>query len=277
MMRASRWDMSRRVPDAVAAGLVGAAFATLVWAEWRRPLRRRRRPKLRRIVRNLAVAGAAGATVQTLGRPILDPLTRRVDRDRLGVVPGLRLHPAAETLAVFLLLDYTLYLWHVAAHKIPLLWRLHRVHHVDLDMDASTGLRFHFGELALATAFHASQIRLIGARPLPFSLWSTFLLLCVLFHHSNVRLPARLERTLNRVFVTPRLHGIHHSTRRDETDSNWSSGLTLWDALHRTLRRDVPQHTITIGVPAYQHEAAVTLRQLAIMPITGGGEESDWQ
>jgi sterol desaturase/sphingolipid hydroxylase (fatty acid hydroxylase superfamily) len=138
---------------------------------------------------------------------------------------------------------------------------------VDLDLDASTAVRFHAGELAIATGWRALQVTLIGVSPLSLSVWQTFVLLSVLFHHSNVRLPIQFEEKLVRIFVTPRMHGIHHSTIEEETNSNWSSGLTVWDWLHGTLRLNVPQDQITIGVPAYQNPDEVKLRQILEMPF----------
>jgi sterol desaturase/sphingolipid hydroxylase (fatty acid hydroxylase superfamily) len=99
------------------------------------------------------------------------------------------------------------------------------------------------------------------------SIWQTGLLMSILFHHSNVQLPIGMERRIGRVFVTPRMHGIHHSQVREETDSNWSSGLTLWDWLHGTLRLNVPQRAITVGVPAFQDPADVTLPKMLALPF----------
>jgi sterol desaturase/sphingolipid hydroxylase (fatty acid hydroxylase superfamily) len=96
-----------------------------------------------------------------------------------------------------------------------------------------------------------------------------------MFHHSNLRLPPEVERRLNAVVVTPRMHGIHHSAVKEETDSNWSSGLTLWDRLHGTLRLDVPQDEITIGVPAYRDPEEVGLAEILKMPF--GEERPTWQ
>jgi sterol desaturase/sphingolipid hydroxylase (fatty acid hydroxylase superfamily) len=165
------------------------------------------------------------------------------------------------------LMDYTLYLWHVLMHRVPFLWRFHLPHHVDLDLDASTALRFHAGELAIATGWRAMQVSLIGVSPLSLSVWQTFVLLSILFHHSNVRLPINVELKLNRIFVTPRMHGIHHSIVEEETNSNWSSGLTFWDWLHGTLRLNVPQDQITIGVPAYRNPEEIKLPQILEMPF----------
>lgn len=167
-----------------------------------------------------------------------------------------------------LLMDYTLYVWHILTHHVPGLWRYHAVHHIDLDLDASTAVRFHFGELTLSTPWRVAQIVVIGASPLALSIWQTGLLMSILFHHSNVELSPAIERRLNRFLVTPRMHGIHHSDVRGETDSNWSSGLTLWDWLHGTLKLNVPQHEITIGVPAFRDPDAVTLPKMVGLPFT---------
>ncbi len=129
-------------------------------------------------------------------------------------------------------------------------------------MDASTALRFHFAEMAVSVPYRAAQVALIGVAPRPLSIWQTFLFVSILFHHSNLRLPVWLERRLATVIVTPRMHGIHHSMVEEEANSNWSSGFTIWDTLHGTLRLDVPQNDIEIGVPAYREEEQVTATHL---------------
>ena len=250
------------------AAVVGT-FAVLAWLERRRPLREgEHEPKRRRELRNLAVAGLAAAAVQLAEKPVTDRLTAVVERREVGLLPRLKFPRGIETLAACLLLDYTLYLWHVLTHKVPLLWRFHRVHHADLDLDASTGVRFHFGEMVMSVAWRAAQVLLIGVRWPALRLWNTLLLVEVLFHHSNVALPAKAERWLGKLLVTPRMHGIHHSVVRSETDSNWSSGLTLWDWLHGTQRKDVPQDEITIGVPEFRRPEQVELPRLVAMPFT---------
>jgi sterol desaturase/sphingolipid hydroxylase (fatty acid hydroxylase superfamily) len=182
-------------------------------------------------------------------------------------VPRLGLPRGLEIAAGVLLLDYTLYLWHVAAHKVPLLWRFHQPHHADLDMDASTALRFHFGEMLASVPWRAGQVVAIGAGPLALSLWQTLVLVEILFHHSNVELPARTERWLSWIVVTPRMHAVHHSVVPEETDSNWSNLLSVWDWLHGTLRRDVMEAEITCGVPPYRDPAVVTLPRVVVMPF----------
>ena len=114
--------------------------------------------------------------------PVTTPLAKWVHRRNCGLVKWLRLPCWLEVPLALILLDYSLYLWHVAFHKIPFLWRFHQVHHVDLDMDASTAIRFHFGEMAISTGLQTFQILTIGVSPLTFSIWNTWLISEVIFH-----------------------------------------------------------------------------------------------
>lgn len=256
-----------KVPGWLSAGLVIGAFGLIWLLEGRRPLRKERESKLKRTGRNFAVAGLAGVTLQLIEQPVVQPLTAVVQRRGWGLLNLLKLPTWLEVVVAVILMDYTLYLWHVLMHRIPFLWRVHLPHHVDLDLDASTALRFHFGELGIATGWRVLQVTLIGVSPLSLSVWQTFVLLSIVFHHSNVDLPIEVEKRLNRIFVTPRMHGIHHSMVKEETNSNWSSGLTVWDWLHGTLRLNVPQDEITIGVPAYQDPKEVELVKVLEMPF----------
>lgn len=266
----------RPLPSWLAGGLTLGCFAALIWLERRQALRRRRvEPKLRRNLRNLAVGGVGAVALQLAERPIVSPLARLVWQRRWGLLQRSGLPLWAETLLAVVLLDYTLYLWHVLVHKLPWLWRFHLVHHADLDMDASTALRFHFAELSVSMPWRAAQVVTIGVSPLALSTWQTFLACSIFFHHSNLRLPLGLERRLSRWVVTPRMHGIHHSTIEEEANSNWSSGLTVWDRLHGTFRLDVPQSAIVIGVPGYRDPRELTLPKVLAMPF--GDERISWQ
>jgi sterol desaturase/sphingolipid hydroxylase (fatty acid hydroxylase superfamily) len=269
-------------PLAVISGsLAVGAFLLLNWLERRRPLRRHVESKLRRQVRNLAVAGISTLVMLLAERPVVLPLSQIVEQRRWGMLLGVSLPLWLEIPAALILMDYSFYWWHILLHRVPFLWRFHLVHHADLDMDASTALRFHFGEVLVSVPVRAAQVALIGLTPLAFSIWQAAFLLSILFHHSDVQLPARWERRLNYFIVTPRMHGIHHSIVRRETESNWSSGLTLWDRLHGTLRLNVPQSEVSIGVPAWRDPDSVTLPRIVRMPfeplppvwrLPGGGE-----
>ncbi|HEX8071290.1 MAG TPA: sterol desaturase family protein [Pyrinomonadaceae bacterium] len=276
MKHEERRERGGKVPAWLSGALVLGAFAALAWLERRRPLRGGAvEAKWRREARNLCVAGAGALALQLVETPVVAPLARLVERRGWGLCKRLRLPAPLEVLLACVLLDYTLYLWHVLTHRVPLLWRFHVVHHADLELDASTAVRFHFGELALSVPWRAAQVLLLGVGPRALSTWQTLLLISILFHHSNVRLPFAVERRLNRLLVTPRMHGIHHSVIRAETNANWSSGLTVWDWLHGTLRLDVPQTAIEIGVPAYRDPADLTLDQILAQPFAP--QRPTWQ
>ncbi|MBE7217210.1 MAG: sterol desaturase family protein [Caulobacteraceae bacterium] len=266
--------LSKPLPSWLTGGLVIGAYAALLWAEQARPLRRQSQPKLSRDLRNTGLALMSGAVLAVMQQPLAGPLTRLVERRRIGLLKLARLPGWIELPLAVALMDYTLYLWHVWTHKGPL-WRFHQAHHVDLDMDASTAVRFHFGEMAASVPYRLLQIAMIGVGPRAFSTWQTFLMACIAFHHSNLELPPWLERLIAPVLVTPRNHGIHHSIVREETDSNWSSGLTLWDRLHSTLRLDIAQDEIIIGVPAWRDPAELRLVDVATMPF--GPQRPSWR
>jgi len=148
--------------------------------------------------------------MQLAEAPVAFRLADLTQAKRWGLLPRLRLPSLVRGLLGLLALDYTLYWWHFLTHRVPLLWRFHQVHHSDRDMDATTALRFHFGEIAISVLFRAGQMLVIGPTPLTVAVWQVFLFLCILFHHSNVRLSLPFERHLARILITPRLHGIHH-------------------------------------------------------------------
>jgi sterol desaturase/sphingolipid hydroxylase (fatty acid hydroxylase superfamily) len=245
----------------------GTTLAALLLLEARRPIRRGVEPKSRRAVRNAVLFGTSAVCVFVLQAGFLAGVLAWVEERRIGLLP--RIAPAGPWRMALgaLALDYTLWHWHRWTHVVPFLWRFHVVHHADRDLDATTGARFHFGEMSLSVVYRALQVLVIGADATTLAVWNGLLIPSVLFHHSNVRLDPRLERLLAPFLVTPRMHSIHHSNWRDETDSNWSSLLSVWDRLHGTLRLDVPIDAVTIGVPAYAGTDAVTLERMLVAPF----------
>ena len=254
--------------------VAGGVFLALLLAEKRRPLRDQREPWQKRTARNLTMAGLSAVAAMTLQNSLLVPLTRSIEENHMGLLQQLRLAPIVRTAVGVLMLDYTLWWWHWLNHKVPLLWRFHLVHHVDRDLDASTALRFHFGEMSLSVLYRMAQMFLLGIDRNALAVWNLMLMVSILFHHSNLRLDPRIERLLVRLIVTPRMHGIHHSDYQKETDSNWSSLLSCWDALHGTLKLNIPQDDLTIGVPAYQEPDTVTIGKIISLPFIA--QRADW-
>ena len=260
--------------SAITASVIILVGGVLFAFERIAPLRQTVEPKLRHIARNLSTGGVSLAIMTLLQAPLLQPLGSWIARNRVGLLQTVSWPRWIETALAIVLLDYTLWWWHWASHRVPFFWRFHLVHHIDRDLDASTALRFHFGELALSIPVRAAQMIVIGVNAQTLWLWQTILFGSILFHHSNVRFPLRVERLLVHVIVTPRMHGIHHSDRVDETNSNWSSLLSIWDFLHRTVRLDVPQERVTIGVPSYRNASDVTLGKILLLPFRH--QRDDW-
>ena len=164
------------------------------------------------------------------------------------------------TLAL-LVLDLAIWAQHLASHKIPLLWRLHKVHHADRDIDVTTAVRFHPIEIALSMLWKIVVVVPLGAPPLAVFLFEVILNACAMFNHANIALPAWLDRTLRMLVVTPDMHRVHHSVIWREHDSNYGFNLSVWDRLFRTYtpQPEAGHEAMTIGLPPYQSEAPTRL------------------
>ena len=261
--------MLQRIPlmDYVGRPLLACLFVALLLLQWRFPLRRQHFSVLHRVVRNfvLSIPGFAIVRLAMLPIPIAVGLWAQ-DRG-IGLLNWLPLPGWAGVIATFLLMDYAYWWWHWVMHTVPFLWIFHNVHHTDLDLDVSTAARFHFGEMLFSIGFLSLAVIVFGIAPLMLVVFFITLEAATMFHHSNWRLPIKIERILNLVLVTPRMHGIHHSIVQRETNSNWGTIFCWWDKLHGTLRRDIPQDEITIGVPAYRDENELTVGRLWLLPF----------
>ena len=174
-----------RILRTLALPLAVVGFAAIYLLEKKRPLRDPVESKPVRNGRNLIVAATAGAAMYLIERPVAERAASLVERRQFGLLKLARLPKWLERIAALVLLDYTLYLWHVLTHRVPALWRFHVVHHADLDLDASTAFRFHFGEIAISVAWRAAQIVVIGVSPDTLKIWHALLLPSIIFHHST--------------------------------------------------------------------------------------------
>ncbi len=221
----------------------------------------------RRNVTNVALV-IVGTILLRVAFPLL-AFDLAVDLQQLdaGLLQGLP--DAAAVITGVLLLDVMIYWQHRLMHKIPLLWRLHRVHHADTSFDVTTGVRFHPVEIALSMAIKLGIIYLFGIAPLAVLIFEIALSAGSLFTHANLRMPAVFERRLRWLFVTPEMHRVHHSWYPDETNSNYGFHLSLWDHLFRSYR-DQPRdgHTgMTIGLQQYRQPGEQTLVSLLLNPF----------
>jgi sterol desaturase/sphingolipid hydroxylase (fatty acid hydroxylase superfamily) len=247
--------------------IVLAAFAIFFVVEKFVPLRKTTRVLVARLLVNLAISALAFAIASLTVRPAAALMLRWSAQKSFGLLHLFALPSAVEFALGFLLMDLAFYYWHVANHRVPFLWRFHNVHHTDPDLDVSTGFRFHFGEVAMSAAFRIAQVGVIGVSAWTFAAYEIVFQINTLFHHSNARLPLAFERLLNKILVTPRMHGIHHSQLRAETDSNYGVVFPWWDRLHRTLGLNIAQRAIVIGVPGYSRPEDNRLWNLLFMPF----------
>lgn len=180
------------------------------------------------------------------------PFNRLMSFFFLALIAG---QPSLLTLPVFkgrsflilILLDLILYYWHRLNHEVPFLWRFHKFHHADREMDATTALRFHLGEFFFSALFKAMIILLLGIKVHEYVQFELFVTTAALFHHSNIKLPSPLERFMSLLIVTPNFHHAHHSEVKHETNSNYSTVFNVWDKLHRTYTNKATRD-ITIGL-----------------------------
>jgi len=231
------------------------------------PLRRETRSLVGRLIVNLGVSALAFGAALALVSPAARHVSGWTEADPWGLLHRLTLPAPLEAAVGFLLMDLSFYYWHRLNHRVSFLWRFHNVHHFDPDLDVSTAFRFHFVEIALSAGLRVVQVVLIAPSGWTFAAYELAFQANTLFHHSNVRLPIRLERVLNRILVTPRMHGIHHSQVERETNSNYSVVFPWWDRLHRTLGLNVPQSSLVIGVPGYSEPEDNRLWQAFAAPF----------
>lgn len=247
--------------------IAAVIFVLLFLLERRFPLRQRTRPQTARLISNAGMTLCAFAVTTTVVQFAAQMTQQWTSDQAIGLMYLIPLPGIGQFILAFLLMDLTFYYWHRANHRFPFLWRFHNAHHIDPDLDVSTAFRFHFGEILLSAGFRAIQVTLIGVSAWTYVVYELVFQANTLFHHSNLKLPLWLERRLNWILVTPRMHGIHHSQIQQETDSNWSVVFPWWDRWHRTLRLNIPQSVIKIGVPAYMAPEDNQLRHILLMPF----------
>ena len=224
----------------------GAVVGGVLLAERKRPLRAAKVPAIPRNIRNAALGAGCAVIVAAVEEPLTEAIAAKNREQKRGFAQ--KLPKPFRLLGGIAAMDYGFYWWHVATHKVPFLWRFHRVHHIDPDMDASTAVRFHPADMLISLPWRLMQVRLSGVSPKSLRWWRRFFNLSILIHHSNMKLPGRTDDLLARAFTTPKMHGIHHSSIKAERDSNFTSGLSFWDRLHGTFRDDVSQSEVDIGV-----------------------------
>ena len=253
-------------------GAFVGVLAALAGAEALAPRRRQAVGRGQRWPGNLGLVA-----IDTLILRVLFPATAvgmalLAERRGWGLLATADLPAWVEITAAVVLLDLVIYAQHVLFHSVPLLWRVHRVHHADLECDVTTGLRFHPFEIVASMAIKLAAVTAIGAPPLAVLIFEVVLNATAMWSHANVRLPERIDRAVRRVLVTPDMHRTHHSIVPRETHSNFGFNLAWWDRLFGTYRaRPAAGHDgMTIGVPQFRAPAELRLGHMLLQPLRHG-------
>ncbi|MCW2306426.1 sterol desaturase/sphingolipid hydroxylase (fatty acid hydroxylase superfamily) [Rhodobium gokarnense] len=273
--------MLEQIPGGEATVRIGAfvsVFAAMALWEIAAPRRPRRDTRQSRWVTNLAVVVIDSLVLRLLVPLLAVGTAAYAAENGYGLLNRIALPAVLEFLIAFVVLDFAIWLQHVASHKIPILWRLHRMHHADIDIDVSTALRFHPVEILLSMLWKMAVVLAIGAPVGAVILFEVVLNAMAMFNHGNVRLPAPIDAVLRRIVVTPDFHRVHHSVVRRETDSNYGFNLSIWDRLFRTYRAqpEAGHLGMTIGLAEYQSKAASGLWWCLMLPFDngrGGGQK----
>ncbi len=220
--------------------IIVIAFVLLWVAESFFPFAPGRAHRLRHAARNLSLGAINALVTALLSAFLLVVVASWAEAANLGLLRLLSLPPLAFMILAILLLDAWMYVWHRANHEWPVLWRFHRVHHSDTEMDVTSAVRFHAGEILLSGLLRAAIIPVLGLSIQHILLYDALLLPVIFFHHSNVNLPESMDRILRIVIATPALHRVHHSRLMVEANNNYGSIFSWWDRLAKTfrLRRD---------------------------------------
>ena len=224
--------------------------------------------KLKRWLNNMGITIFNSLILKLLFASTLVQTCLYVTDKQLGVLNLTMVPYWVKTLATIIFMDFMLYVWHLLNHEMPFLWRFHRVHHTDLNMDVSTATRFHIGELSISAVIKISLVFFLGADMLGVLLFETLLVFTAQFQHSSLAVPEWFEKIFWVLFVPPSMHRIHHSVVIKQRDSNYGTIFSIWDRILGTLITDVEQGRIRIGVGGHYKSAKLNLHHLLVMPFT---------
>lgn len=250
-------------------------FIFMALLEMLMPRRKLSHSKARRWITNISIVAFDSFIVRLMGLfivPLLAVTTAFwTESNSWGLLHLVDWPAWFEILLAVVLLDMAIYGQHVASHKITILWHFHRMHHADVDIDVTTGSRFHPVEIALSMLYKIVLVLILGPRPEAVVIFEVLLNGSAMFNHANFKLPLLLDRIIRSIFVTPDMHRIHHSVIHRETDSNYGFALSIWDRIFSTYNNQPEKghDAMTIGLPDYQSEAPTEFIWSLKLPFTG--------
>jgi len=252
------------------AAFLGVLIAMALW-EVAAPRRRREIPRVMRWTNNIALV-VVDTLVLRLTFPIIAVgLAILAEERSWGLFNNIEVPFAVSLIASMLVLDFAIYLQHVMFHAVPALWRLHRMHHADLDFDATTGLRFHPIEILISMGIKLAVVAALGPPAVAVLLFEVILNATAMFNHANVDLPRPVDRILRWIVVTPDMHRVHHSIDPRETNSNYGFNLPWWDRMMGTyIAQPAKGHKgMTIGIEQFRTRGDLWLHRMLIQPLRG--------
>lgn len=219
-------------------------------------------------VKNFSFGLANALMISIIFVALWDQSSRFAQTYSFGVLNWLSLSAVTKGIIAILLLDLWTYFWHRMNHRIPFLWRFHKVHHSDPEMDVTTAFRFHLGEIFISSILRVILLMAIGAELWHLALYEALMFPVVQFHHANIGLPHSVDRMLRVFIVTPSMHKIHHSDYQPETDSNYTSLLSIWDRMFGSYRMREEFKTLKLGLKGYKSPSQQTMVKLLKSPFS---------
>ena len=255
--------------DAIRLGFFLGVFALMALWELVAPRRSRAVGRVARWPNNLGVAVVDTIAVRLIFPTAAVGMALSAEERGWGLLNILDWPAWLVVPVAVLLLDLAIYGQHVAFHYVPVLWRLHRMHHADLDFDVTTGVRFHPIEIVLSMIIKIAVVAALGAPAISVVIFEVLLNATSMFNHGNVRLPERLDRILRWIVVTPEMHRVHHSIVRTETDSNFGFNQPWWDYLFGTYRAQpaAGHEGMTIGIDRFREAGELRLDRMLLQPF----------
>jgi len=250
-------------------GIFVIVLAIMSILEYQFPKKQRNVPRAQRWFTNYAITLIDSLVLRFLVPVAAMGVAAIVSANSWGLLNIIELPMVLEIVIAVMFLDMCIYWQHVASHRFAILWRIHKVHHADRDIDASTGVRFHPVEIVLSMLYKMAIVFFLGPAVLAVFIFEILLNASALFNHANVSLPKWLDRIIRWVFVTPDMHRIHHSVVGSETNSNYGFNLACWDRLFGSyVESPIMGHTeMTIGLPEYQDERPTKLLWVLQVPF----------
>jgi len=252
------------------AAFTGILAAMALW-EWLSPRRNQEIGRTRRWPSNLGIVALDTVLVRLVYPAAAVGTALLAEARGWGLFQALEAPAWLAIAASVILLDLAIYLQHVLFHAVPVLWRLHRMHHADLEFDVTTGLRFHPIEILLSMGIKLGVVAALGTPAVAVLIFEVLLNATSMFNHGNVRLPARIDRALRWIVVTPEMHRVHHSVVPRETNSNFGFNLPWWDRLFGTYRAQpaAGHERMTIGIAQFREPSELRLDRMLIQPFRG--------